>query len=314
MSKYFTLGAETSLTPFASLNNTIMKIPYYLTLPAVVLIVFCSLSAAGQVKDTPPRHFTLYSESVKDSFTISVNFPHNYNPQKKRKYAVVYLLDANIYFDIVAAALNRYSEIGLAPNVILVGIGYKDFPTLDSLRNRDDTYPKAIAEYEMSVSGGADKFLNFISQELVPKIDQECKTDTAKRVLMGHSLAGYFTAHTLLQTLTGGNQTFSNFIAASPSIHYNRYYLLKKLEQVKAKPAAQKRKAYFTFGGGEDAENADDKTMRKNALVVQQLKAIFSALRNAVIYKSDLFSNLGHMDTQIPTFIRGLQWELTPGK
>lgn len=276
------------------------------------LIFFIALSVSAQTSDLPQQHFSLYSKTVKDTFHISINFPHNYNPQKKNKYAVVYLLDANIYFDIIASAMNRYSEIGMAPNIILVGIGYKDFPTLDSLRNRDDTYPTAIKEYEMSVSGGANKFLNFISDELVPKIDEKYKTDTTKRVLMGHSLGGYFTAYTLWQTLAGKNHTFSNFIAASPSVHYNHYYLLDKLTQTKAKSALKKIKAYFTFGGDEDAENSDDKTMRKGALVKKQLQTIFAVKKNTVDYQSDLYSGLGHMDTQFPTFIKGLQWELIP--
>ena len=84
---------------------------------------------------------------------------------------MVYVLDANLYFDIIATTIDKYAQVGLAPNVILVGIGYRDFPTMDSLRNRDDTYPLAIPEYEMSTSGGADKFLSFIDHELIPQID-----------------------------------------------------------------------------------------------------------------------------------------------
>lgn len=37
---------------------------------------------------------------------------------------------------------------------------------MDSLRSRDYTYPLAIPEYEMSVSGQADKFFSFIKNEL----------------------------------------------------------------------------------------------------------------------------------------------------
>lgn len=176
--------------------------------------------------------FRMYSKNVSDSFTIFVKLPNDYKEQQNEKYPVVYLLDANLYFDIIATTLNKYSDVGLAPSVILVGIGYKDFPTMDSLRNRDDTYPTAIPEYEMSISGGADKFLAFINNELVPKIDKEFKADTSKRVLMGHSLGGYFTSYTFLQDLLGKSKSFSSYIAASPSIHYNKYYLLSQLKGI----------------------------------------------------------------------------------
>lgn len=260
--------------------------------------------------------FRLYSKNVSDSFSIFVNLPNDYNSQQKEKYPVVYLLDANLYFDILATTINKYSEVGLAPSVILVGIGYKDFPTMDSLRNRDDTYPIAIPEYEMSVSGGADKFLSFINKELIPQIDNEYKTDTLKRVLIGHSLGGYFTVYVLLQDLLGKSNSFNSYIAASPSIHYNKYYLLSQLKEIATQKNRHKKiNAYITFGGQEDAESKTDSSIMKLNDLTNQLSNLVSVRQSDyVIYKSDIFFNLDHMDTQIPTFIKGLQWTLSEKK
>ncbi len=260
--------------------------------------------------------FHLYSKNVLDSFSIFVNLPNDYNPKQKEKYPVVYLLDANLYFDILAATINKYSEVGLAPPVILVGIGYKDFPTMDSLRNRDDTYPTAIPEYQMTVSGGADKFLSFINNELIPQIDKEYKTDTSKRVLMGHSLGGYFTVYTILQDLLGKSNSFNSYIAASPSIHYNKYYLLSQLKEIATQKNRRKKiNTYITFGGQEDAESKTDSSIVKIKDLTNQLSNLFSVKQSGyIIYKSDIFSNLDHMDTQIPTFIKGLQWTLSEKK
>lgn len=257
-----------------------------------------------------------YSKSISDSLSIFVNLPNDYNPQQKEKYPVVYLLDANLYFDIVATVINKYSEVGLAPSVILVGIGYKDFPTMDSLRNRDDTYPVAIPEYKMAISGGANKFLNCINSELLPLIDKNYNTDTSKRVLAGHSLGGYFSAYALLQDLSGKINNFSGYISASPSIHYNNYYLLDKFKQTPQKIGQTKKiKAYFTFGGLEEEENATDSSMKKQSSVSEQLSKYLGVKQSTyLIYKSDIFSNLRHMETQIPTFIKGLQWTLSEDK
>lgn len=260
--------------------------------------------------------FRLYSKNVLDSFSIFVNLPNDYNAQQKEKYPVVYLLDANLYFDILATTINKYSEVGLAPSVILVGIGYKDFPTMDSLRNRDDTYPTAIPEYEMTVSGGADKFLSFINNELIPQIDKEYKTDTSKRVLMGHSLGGYFTVYTILQDLLGKSNSFNSYIAASPSIHYNKYYILSQLKEITTQKNRHKKiNTYITFGGQEDAESKTDSSIMKLNDLTNQLSNLFSVKQSDyVIYKSDIFSNLDHMDIQIPTLIKGLQWTLSQKK
>ncbi|MBS1935413.1 MAG: alpha/beta hydrolase [Bacteroidetes bacterium] len=278
----------------------------------VIALTYITLCSYAQNRTATPAYqtFNMYSTEVRDTFSISVRLPVNYKPNRKKPYPVVYLLDANIYFDIIATTLNKYQEIGLAPAVILVGIGYKDFPTLDSLRNRDDTYPVAIPEYEMSVSGGADKFLSFISKDLIPRIDRSFHSDSSKRVIMGHSLAGYFALYTLMQDLSGKTNMFNGYIAASPSVHYNHYYFLDQLKQLPpAAPRTSKIKSFITFGGDEDYENKDDSTMTKTDKVLSQLKELLGEKQNhALTLRVESYSNLGHMDTQIPTFIKGLRW------
>ncbi len=286
---------------------------YFFFLGLLFLTTACKQNADKQNQSSKVEKqnmFRLYSKNVLDTFSISVNLPNDYNPQQKEKYPVVYLLDANLYFDILATTINKYSEVGLAPSVILVGIGYKDFPTMDSLRTRDDTYPTAIPEYEMNLSGGADKFLYFITDELSPKIDKEYSVDTSKRVLMGHSLGGYFTAYAFLQQLKGQDNGFNSYIAASPSIHYNKYWLLNQLKVTSSSKTNQKKtNLYITYGGLEDAESQSDLSVMKLTDLTQQLSTHLSVKKFGFLnFKTDIFSNLDHMDTQLPTFIKGLQW------
>jgi len=257
----------------------------------------------------------IYSKNVSDSFSIFISLPNDYNRQQANKYPVVYLLDANLYFDIMSTTINKYSEIDLAPSVILVGIGYKDMLTMDSLRNRDYTYPSALPEYEMGISGGANKFLTFLTNELIPIIDKQYKTDTLQRVLAGHSLGGYLITYALSQNLLGKDSSFSSYIAASPSIHYNKYYLLNQFKETpQQKNKSKKIKAYFTFGGLEDEEEEDSSIIKISEVSSQLSKVLAEKQSNYLIYKSEIFSNLGHMDTQLPTFIKGLQWSLNAGK
>jgi predicted alpha/beta superfamily hydrolase len=204
----------------------------------------------------------------------------------------------------MATTLHKYSEVGLAPQVILAGIGYKDFPTMDSLRTRDYTYPVAIPEYEMSTSGRADRFLSFIDNQLTPFIDSSYKTDTSKRILMGHSLGGYFTLYALSQYLAGNSNTFNGYIAASPSLHYNRYYLLDQLEKTKPVTSRRSVKSYITYGSLEE-DKTDTSAMPLQALTTRLLKCLPHTVGKCQV---DIYTNLGHMDTQLPTFIKGLQF------
>ena len=279
----------------------------YLSFTCLLSIISC--------KDAPPRtavrtnntlsvHKRMYSKKVADTFSIDISLPEGYKPDGKEEYPVVYLLDANLYFDIAAATYRKYAETGMVKPVIVVGIGYKGLAEMDSLRCRDFTYPKALPEYEMAASGGADKFLSFLDKELLPYIDTQYKTDTNKRILMGHSLGGYFTTYALVNQVAQNNNLFAGFVAASPSLHYNNYYLRNGLEKSTSQKNGRNIKAYFTYGGLEDDES--EPGLLKSSEEVALLRQ-FSA-NAGLVFKADVYSGLDHMDTPAPTFIKGLQW------
>ncbi len=286
----------------------------YLTLAVLLLFLYrCTQKTDKKVPEKTAENtqqFKLYSKSVADTFSISVSLPNDYEP--KKPYPVVYLLDANLYFDIIATTLHKYSEVGLTAPVILIGIGYKDFQTMDSLRNRDYTYPIAIPEYEMDVSGGADRFLAFIETELIPFMDEKFKPDTSNRILAGHSLGGYFSMYALWRNLPRKGGLFNGYIMASPSIHYNHYWLIDQLESLEPqKKQGKKTKIYLTFGGLEDAENEEDADLESSNKTAERLSKLLSTKQaNYLDYKCEIFSNLGHMDTPFPTSVKGLQWIL----
>ncbi|NIG53589.1 alpha/beta hydrolase [Chitinophaga sp. Cy-1792] len=274
---------------------------------AVLLIAGCtgSFSKKSSNRHINDTSFSVYSGFVKDSFTVTMAFPDDYNADSIHRYPVVYVLDANLHFKIYATIMKQYSEVGLIPPVILVGVGYKDFQTMDSLRNRDYTYPVAIPAYEMAVSGGADQFLRFLGNELIPAVNSQLRYSNSRRVLVGHSLGGYFAMFALQQQLAGGKQLFDDFIAASPSLHYNHYYLPVQLKS-KILDTSFAGSLYVTYGGLEDAGNADDTTLLPVADVLAALKKNLQSVPHLAC-KTAVYSGLDHMDTQLPTFIKGLQ-------
>jgi predicted alpha/beta superfamily hydrolase len=271
------------------------------------LLLLGSCSSGGnkemQMKNaTVPGPVKFYSKTVNDTFYINISEP-SHNQKQGYSYPVVYILDANLHFDILATAIKKYSELGMFPPVILVGIGYRNFQTMDSLRSRDLTYPLAIPEYEMNTSGKADKFLSFITTELAPEIDRKYATNKNARILAGHSLGGYFTVYALQQNLLKKNRFFCGYIAASPSTHYNNNYILSELEKLSTEKQSQ-IKSYITFGG---LENEEDSTILRTDEVLLSLSR---SLKNKVDYTGEEYSHLGHMETPFPTFIKGLQWML----
>lgn len=246
----------------------------------------------------PKSPVKIYSKDIKDTFYIFVSTPDD----KTKKYPVIYLPDANLNFDIMAATFKHYSEVNMLPEAVLIGIGYKNIFELDSLRNRDLTFPTAMAKYEMPISGGAQKFQNFIQTDLFKYVETNYPVDTSKRVLMGHSLSGYFTLFAMHQNLLHKNNAFLAYIAASPSLHYNDYYLLKELDKFEM-PKQTAPKVFVAYGGLEDEEE----DLLKCEAVLQQLNKSLSE-KNKIPHKSEIYSNLAHMSSSFPSFVKGLQW------
>jgi predicted alpha/beta superfamily hydrolase len=240
---------------------------------------------------------TLFSESVKDSFSIFISLPKDYLKKKNQNFPVIYLLDANVYFDIVADAMKENNS-----NAILVGLGYKDFIMMDSLRNRDYTFPKAAPQDSFSISGDADKFLSFIKGEILPYIDKTYRTEKGNRTLMGHSLGGYFTLFTLQQELLNKSNFFKNYVAASPSLQYCNNYLIKQFQSISYNE--NNKTLFLTFGANEDSEDGTGTKSIENFNLFTTLISD-NKLKNIKV-KREVYPKFGHMETAVPTFTKAL--------
>lgn len=139
-------------------------------------------------------------------------------------FPVIYVLDANALFGTFVEAVARASrrpEATAVSSAVVVGIGYPG----------DDLYPVEIRQENFTAApasgaaddsptrqtGGADAFLSFIRNELIADIEHEFPIDPSRRILFGHSLAGYF----VLLALTRSPELFRAYVAVSPSIWWD---------------------------------------------------------------------------------------------
>lgn len=249
----------------------------------------------AEEKEITPS-FTLFSKEVNDSFSIFVRLPDGYAHATHTTYPLIYLLDANVYFGYLADSIGKTK--GIQP--ILIGIGYKDFARMDSLRNRDYTYPDALSSDSFVVSGGGAKFYDFLSVELIPLIDKKYRTDKDKRTLMGHSLGGYFTLFALYKDLSERKATFSNYIAASPSVEYHHQYLLTQFRTLHA--AAEQKNVFIAWGALEDI--GLEEVVNYSHMVNACIKVI-ADIKNTQLQKK-LYPQADHMETALPAFYQGL--------
>ena len=117
--------------------------------------------------------FTLQSDFSDESFSLFVRLPRSYSKNLNQIYPVVYLLDGNAYFDAISNFVDnliRKKKIPIDP--IVVGIGYENAYVMDSLRNRDYTFPNALPADSFKTSGSGDKFYNFIRTRIIKQMPE----------------------------------------------------------------------------------------------------------------------------------------------
>lgn len=250
-----------------------------------------------------------FSREIQDSFKVFVSLPEDYD--KSKHYPVLYLLDANYNFDVMQAIAHNHAMFGMLPPLIIAGIGYRNAWLMDSLRDRDFTYPAAPEGSSFEISGGGDKFFSFIKNDVIPHMDKHYATDPQKRILAGHSLAGFFTLYALQQYALGKDSSFHAYIAGSPSLEYNDDYLLKQFDSMPVVPHQQKPYLYLTFGGMEDAETEAEGEVARGMTLFNAFNRTLQSRHNPhILSQSDHYSAFTHMDTPFPTFTKGMQWVL----
>ena len=284
---------------FRSLSTEFMKISITVSFLAIVSLVSCSASKKKETRELITA-FTQYSQSVKDTFHITVQVPKGYYRNPDKRYPVVVLLDGNFYFPMMSPVLHQYAMTDMLPPAILVGVGYRSFKIMDSLRNRDYLYPKALPSDEVKSEGGGPRFKEYLTHELLTKVDAEFRTQKENRILCGHSFGGYFVLYCLLDQLKNKSTDFKTFISASPSLWYNDFYLKNIPQELKKTDEVNNLNIFITVGSKEDS-TWSVKPVNDFTGEIQKLKL------KGTKCESRIYNYLEHMDVGVISFTKGLQ-------
>ena len=224
-------------------------------------------------------------------YDLHIMLPGGYANSSKL-YPVVYLMDSQWDFPLVTALYGQQYYDGFIPQLIIVGVtwGGKN-PNPDSLRARDYTPTNVRGTPQ---SGGADKFLSFMKEELFPFIEKNYRADKNDRTLMGCSLGGLFTMYALFAQ----PGMFQRYVATSPAFMWDNnilYQFEKKYSSNKTNPPA---KLFACVGGVERSVPGFQKLSQY--LTDQH----YSALQ----IESRVLENTGHSGTKGEGYARGLQY------
>jgi len=162
---------------------------------------------------------------------------------------VLYILDGDITYGM-GVSIARYLQHGEnIPELIIVGIGYGTLrKDAGNMRQRD--YSPTEKSSKPGITGGAQNFLNFLTEELFPHIDSAYRTDKNDKTVYGYSIAGLFGLYTLLNK----PETFNSYIIGSPYLLWDNAVIFSEEEEASIRFPELNAKVFISIGSYESAE------------------------------------------------------------
>ena len=172
-------------------------------------------------------YFPIHSRATGRVYHVYVRLPEGYAAAPETRWPVVYLLDGDSTFPLLAPTHLFLHHDEHLPEAVIVGIAYGSFDPAINRRHVDFSAPGPDTP---EGEGGAPAFLRFLERELLPETERRHRIDPAQRILLGQSRGGYFVLWSALQA----PDLFRARIASNPAFSRTR-------EALFAAPAAHRR-------------------------------------------------------------------------
>lgn len=239
------------------------------------------------------------SNVLKESRSLLISKPAGCDSGSDR-YPVLYLLDGETHFHFVSGAVNFLADNDRIPKMLVVAIASGGF----ARRTRDLT-PPSTAEIDNRFSpgnGGADAFLSFVADELIPYVDNAYRT-RPYRMLAGHSYGGLFGIHALV-TKPG---LFNAYIAIDPSLDWNNEAVVTQADLFFSKTKEFQADLYMTASNA--AGRLPSGVQRLTSMLDRRAPARFR-------WKFEWMKEETHASIPLPSIHRALEtifdgWHLT---
>jgi predicted alpha/beta superfamily hydrolase len=209
----------------------------------VALLLLNFSNSTAQSRDPRGSTIRIYSRALNEQRTLSISLPEDYETSRQA-YPVLYVLDAEgtKTFPQCLSTIDDLQSKGTMPPLIAVGIWNT---------NRDrDMIPVAVSH--RPGSGGSERFLTFIREELVPYINKTYRTGDFS-ILYGMSNSALFAVYALLEE----PDTFRAYLASSPMIGHCPEFITGRMTAfIKRSPVG--RRILYLIYGTEDTSRVTD--------------------------------------------------------
>jgi predicted alpha/beta superfamily hydrolase len=208
----------------------------------------------------------MHSDILGQDLELCIRLPWTYNSLRDSMYSVLYCLDANRAFPMIANIATVQETPGFgAQEKIIVGVGYRTTLLADwsAWRTRDltPTRDREVEQYwqkmlsQMTgkpyavISGGASRFLDCIQKDVIPFVEQNYRATRTNRGLSGYSYGGLFALYALFHA----PGTFTRIFAGSPSLDWDDGTIFHDEEAYAASHADLAVRLFMTVGALEDS-------------------------------------------------------------
>ena len=225
---------------------------------------------------------TIDSYKLEGKRELKIQLPRNYDPEEKRTYPLIIVLDGDYLFEPVAGNIDYQAYWEDIPDCIVVGV--KQGATReDDFFYDDETFFPA--------HDGAD-FYEFMAAELLPYIDSNYKTSDF-RIIVGHDLGANFINYYLFKDVP----LFRAFIALSPDL------APEMMNRLRQRLAILSKETFYYMA----TADADVKALRTS--IIESDSIIKTVQNEKLHYKFDDFEDANHyslVGRGIPKALNGI--------
>jgi uncharacterized protein len=210
---------------------------------------------------SPPPALTLHSPETGTDYRIFLEVPDA--AREPGPWAPVLFTDGDDQFAAAVKAYHVARKAGEVPPLLLAGIGYgAGYRSPTNHRLRDYT-PTAMATEKGS--GGADAFLAFLVQTLLPELSQRYPLQAGAGGLAGHSLGSLLVLHALFQA----RPAFTRFLASAPSLWWDDRALIGKAQRLQRTGATLPGRVFLSSGAEDSPSMTGDLTLLEKQLAAR---------------------------------------------
>jgi len=193
---------------------------------ALLIIVLITNSTFAQIipaSKYPPvelkgtQHIEFKSAINNRNYTIDIQLPASYKDSSTKRYTVLYVLDGQWSFPGISTMTGGLLYDNIVPKMIVAGIGWPD--NYETSRTYDFSPTQTKSDVP---TGGAQAFLNILTNEVKTFIDSSYRTDKQNSILNGGSFGGLFALYTLFNEPA----LFNGYIVCCPYLSYDNDIIL----------------------------------------------------------------------------------------